>query len=88
MPAGSLVGALAAMALGDRFGRKKAIILAGMIWVIGCILQAASVVSSTLKLPSVHILTASSEPWHARGRTYHRGHLCWYLLGRGPYVPV
>ncbi|KZP22116.1 general substrate transporter [Athelia psychrophila] len=43
MPAGSLVGALAVMALGDRYGRKKVVILSGMIWVIGCILQAASV---------------------------------------------
>ncbi|KAF7973558.1 hypothetical protein HWV62_14932 [Athelia sp. TMB] len=43
MPGGSFFGSLAVMALGDRFGRKKIIIAAGMIWVIGSILQAASV---------------------------------------------
>ncbi|KAL0958689.1 hypothetical protein HGRIS_014020 [Hohenbuehelia grisea] len=43
MPAGSLVGALAVTFLADRIGRKKTIILAGIIWVIGSILQCASV---------------------------------------------
>jgi sugar porter (SP) family MFS transporter len=43
MPAGSLVGALAVTQLSDRIGRKKTIILAGMIWVVGSILQCASV---------------------------------------------
>lgn len=45
MPAGSLIGALAVMQLADKFGRKPTIILAGIIWVIGSILQCASVVS-------------------------------------------
>jgi MFS family permease len=45
MPAGSLVGALIVTWLGDKIGRKKTIILAGMIWVVGSILQSASVVS-------------------------------------------
>ena len=45
MPAGSLVGALLVTWLGDKIGRKKTIILAGMIWVLGSILQCASVVS-------------------------------------------
>ena len=45
MPAGSLVGALFVTWLGDKIGRKKTIILAGMIWVLGSILQCASVVS-------------------------------------------
>ncbi|GLB40833.1 putative major facilitator superfamily, sugar transporter (TC 2.A.1.1) family protein [Lyophyllum shimeji] len=43
MPAGSLFGALLATQLADRAGRKKTIILAGLIWVIGSILQCASV---------------------------------------------
>jgi len=43
MPAGSLIGALAVTQLADKLGRKKTIILAGMIWVIGSILQCASV---------------------------------------------
>jgi MFS family permease len=45
MPAGSLVGALFVTWLGDKIGRKKTITLAGMIWVLGSILQCASVVS-------------------------------------------
>ncbi|KAI0071664.1 general substrate transporter [Panus rudis PR-1116 ss-1] len=43
MPAGSLVGALAVSKLADLMGRKKTIILAGWIWVIGSILQCAAV---------------------------------------------
>ncbi|KAG6818460.1 hypothetical protein H0H93_004798, partial [Arthromyces matolae] len=43
MPAGSLIGALFVTWLADRIGRKKTVILAGMIWVIGSILQCASV---------------------------------------------
>jgi sugar porter (SP) family MFS transporter len=42
MPAGSLIGALAVTQLADRIGRKKTIILAGLIWVIGSTLQCAS----------------------------------------------
>ncbi|KAG6884963.1 hypothetical protein C0995_009714 [Termitomyces sp. Mi166 len=43
MPAGSLVGALLVTLLADRLGRKKTVILAGMVWVVGSILQCASV---------------------------------------------
>jgi len=43
MPAGSFVGALAVASLGDKLGRKKTIILAGIIWVIGSILQCAAI---------------------------------------------
>ena len=52
MPAGSLVGALAVTKLADLLGRKKTIILSGWIWVIGSILQCASVVSLPLFLQS------------------------------------
>lgn len=45
MPAGSFIGALSVATLGDKLGRKKTIILSGIIWVIGCILQCASQVS-------------------------------------------
>lgn len=44
MPAGSLIGALAVTQLADRIGRKKTIILSGLIWVIGSTLQCASIV--------------------------------------------
>ncbi|KIK51127.1 hypothetical protein GYMLUDRAFT_50748 [Collybiopsis luxurians FD-317 M1] len=43
MPAGSFVGALAVTQLGDRLGRKRTIMLASLIWVVGSILQCASV---------------------------------------------
>lgn len=43
MPAGSFLGALAVTQLADRIGRKKTIILAGIVWVMGSILQCASV---------------------------------------------
>jgi MFS family permease len=44
MPAGSLLGALTVTQLADRLGRRKTVILAGIFWVIGSILQSASVV--------------------------------------------
>ena len=44
MPAGSFAGALAVTMLADKIGRKKTIIISGLIWVIGSILQCASVV--------------------------------------------
>ena len=55
MPAGSLAGALAATQLVDRIGRKKTIIIAGLIWVIGSTIQCASVVrpSSFYPVPSM-----------------------------------
>jgi len=43
MPAGSLIGSLMVTKLADKIGRKKVIILAGIVWVIGSILQCASV---------------------------------------------
>ncbi|KAG8817557.1 hypothetical protein FRC18_000455 [Serendipita sp. 400] len=43
MPAGSLVGALAVGKLADILGRKLTIQISGVIWVIGSILQCASV---------------------------------------------
>jgi len=43
MPAGSLLGSLAVTQLADKLGRKKTVILSGMIWVIGSILQCAAV---------------------------------------------
>ena len=42
MPAGSFFGSLAVSELADKIGRKKTIILSGIIWVIGSILQAAA----------------------------------------------
>jgi sugar porter (SP) family MFS transporter len=42
MPAGSLLGALSVTILADKLGRKRTVILSGIVWVIGAILQAAS----------------------------------------------
>lgn len=43
MPAGSFIGALAVSKLADTLGRKRTIVLSGWIWVLGAILQCASV---------------------------------------------
>ena len=43
MPAGSFVGALAVAYIADKIGRKNTIILSGLIWIVGSILQCASV---------------------------------------------
>ncbi|KAG6863768.1 hypothetical protein C0993_010401 [Termitomyces sp. T159_Od127] len=48
MPAGSLIGALMVTQLADRLGRKKTVTLAGIVWVIGSILQCASIVSNQI----------------------------------------
>jgi MFS family permease len=64
MPAGSFVGALSVTQLADRLGRKNTVILAGIFWVIGSILQCASVVCARF-YPFVvkeSILIISSRP--------------------------
>ncbi|PCH41900.1 general substrate transporter [Wolfiporia cocos MD-104 SS10] len=43
MPAGSFLGALLVGRLADRIGRKWTVILSGWVWVVGCVLQCASV---------------------------------------------
>ncbi|KAI0027786.1 general substrate transporter [Vararia minispora EC-137] len=43
MPAGSFAGALLVTALADKIGRKNTVILSGIIWVIGSIIQCASI---------------------------------------------
>jgi sugar porter (SP) family MFS transporter len=43
MPAGSLFGALAVTYLADRLGRRNTIIFGSIFWILGSILQAASV---------------------------------------------
>jgi hypothetical protein len=72
MPAGSLVGALFVTWLGDKIGRKKTITLAGMIWVLGSILQCASVVSIIFSSrDNFSLKVPPPEPWHARSWPYH-----------------
>jgi MFS family permease len=72
MPAGSFFGALLATKLADsRLGRRNTVILAGIVWVIGSILQCAAVVCNGLQRSVTWILTVCpiEESWHARGRS-------------------
>ncbi|KAF2087305.1 sugar transporter [Saccharata proteae CBS 121410] len=43
MPGGSWLGALVSGYVSDIFGRKKAIMLGSLIWIVGCIIVASSV---------------------------------------------
>ena len=90
MPAGSLVGALAATQLADRIGRKRTIIMAGLIWVIGSTLQCASVVRfSPVPLMPVGLINSNTlEPWYARSGPYHRGHICRSFQCCRPHLPI
>lgn len=42
MSAGSFVGAIAAGPISDRLGRRKALMLAACIWIIGAAIQCSS----------------------------------------------
>jgi MFS family permease len=75
MPAGSFVGALAVTQLADRIGRKPTIILAGLIWVIGSILQCASVVRDFIASYSSRSQLSWLEPWYACRWSYCFRHL-------------
>lgn len=48
MPAGSFAGALIVSKLADAIGRKWVIILSGLIWTLGAILQGSSSNVATL----------------------------------------
>jgi MFS family permease len=54
MPAGSFIGALLVSDLADRIGRKKTVMLSGVIWVIGAILQCAAVVRDNVNWRANH----------------------------------
>ncbi|KDQ53923.1 hypothetical protein JAAARDRAFT_38894 [Jaapia argillacea MUCL 33604] len=43
MPAGSFVGSLLVSKLADKIGRRNTVILSGWVWVVGSILQCASI---------------------------------------------
>lgn len=53
IPAGSLVGSLAVTWLGDKIGRKRTIIIAGIIWVVGSTLQCAAMVGTCFRLNDI-----------------------------------
>jgi len=44
MPAGSFGGALLVSHVADRIGRKKTVILSGIVWVVGSVLQCIAYV--------------------------------------------
>ena len=78
MPAGSFGGALLVSYVADRIGRKKTVILSGVVWVVGSTLQCAAVVC-TLRFLSraYHILSHPTGPRYANyWPRYLRG-FCW-----------
>ena len=80
MPAGSFVGALMVTKLADLVGRRGTIMLSGILWVIGSILQCAAQVRYLI------IDLSESDPtpiesWYARRWSYrlrdsHRLRIC------------
>jgi len=54
MPAGSFAGALLVSYMADRIGRKKTVILSGIIWIIGSTLQCAAVVCTSPSFSHVY----------------------------------
>jgi MFS family permease len=50
MPAGSLAGALLVSYVADVIGRKKIVILSGIVWIIGSTLQCTAIVCILLRL--------------------------------------
>jgi len=88
MPAGSFVGALLVTQLADRLGRKPTVILAGMIWVIGSILQCASVVRVVTFRFIRLTLSFQSEPRYARCWSHHLWYLCWLVQCRCSYISI
>jgi len=76
MPAGSFLGALLVTQLADRIGRKTTVILAGMVWVIGSILQCASVVR-VIASPFICLtLSFQSEPRYACCWSHYFRYFC------------
>jgi MFS family permease len=54
MPAGSFAGALLVSYMADRIGRKKTVILSGIIWIIGSTLQCAAIVCTSPSFSHVY----------------------------------
>ncbi|KAJ7245311.1 major facilitator superfamily domain-containing protein [Mycena rebaudengoi] len=67
MPAGSFVGALMVTQLADKIGRKRTVQLSGLIWVIGSILQCASInrgmLVSEITAPHIRGRLVSLQQW-------------------------
>jgi hypothetical protein len=78
MPAGSFGGALLVSYVADRIGRKKTVILSGVVWVIGSTLQCAAVVRTLRSFPQAyHILSHHTGPRYVDyWPRYFRG-FCW-----------
>lgn len=87
MPAGSFFGALAVTQLADRMGRKPTVILAGIIWVIGSILQCAAVVCSSFVL-QVQRYSFGQESRHVNCWSCDFRSFCWPFQRGRSYLPV
>ena len=87
MPAGSFAGALLVSHITDTIGRKKIVILSGLVWIIGSTLQCAAVVCILLHL-LVHILSHRTGPWDAYHWPSYLGHLHRYRIDSYPALSV
>lgn len=82
MPAGSLCGALLVSYVADQIGRKKTVILSGIIWVVGSILQCSAIVCT---LPSIYreicsTLNCHTGPRYANHRPNYLRCIRWYRI--------
>jgi len=89
IPAGSLVGSLMVTWLGDRIGRKRTIIIAGIIWVVGSTLQCAAMVSACFA--QRHPFCSKfcySESRYARSWPYYFRYFCRSLVCHRPDLSI
>jgi MFS family permease len=78
MPAGSFSGALLVSYVADRIGRKKTVILSGLVWVIGSTLQCAAVVCTLRSFSQAyHILSHHTGPRYANYWPRYLRCFCW-----------
>jgi hypothetical protein len=83
MPAGSLCGALLVSYVADRIGRKKTVILSGIVWIAGSILQCAAVVRtprSFIRAAYPERLSHRTGSWHANCWPHCLRYLCWHRI--------
>jgi MFS family permease len=84
MSAGSFLGALAAGAICDSVGRRKSLMLASVIWIIGSAIQCSSqnvaqlIVGRVISGLAVGI-TSSQVVSNAHAKVFSRLHFCFSL---------
>jgi hypothetical protein len=78
MPAGSFCGALLVSYVADWAGRKKTVILSGIVWVIGSSLQCAAAVCTLRSFSQAyHILSHHTGPRYADYWPHYLRCFCW-----------